>query len=102
CGGSLALAVASRRQRESFALDGYEQPTQRTYSPVEIGGFGALEIGKEPAEPRREVLLEQHAIGAGRRVELSPDDPGHDLAQDRRMVLGLGVALGPLHAQTPP
>src|SRR5690349_4147969 len=90
---------SSRRQRECFAFDADEHPTERADAAIEIGGFGALQIGEEAADPGREMLVEQFAIGAGRRRKLSADDAGHDLAQDRRMVLRLAVAVGARDAE---
>jgi hypothetical protein len=74
----------SRRQRESLGLYLDEHTPQRSYSPVEIGRLGALQIGEEAPDPGREMLLEQLTVGAGGSREAAAREPRHDLAQDRR------------------
>ena len=59
----------SGRQRERLRLDVDEHAAERAYSAIEIGGFGALQVGEEAADPRREMLLEQLAVSACRRRE---------------------------------
>src|SRR5262249_57503951 len=54
-----------RGQRESIGLDIYKHPAEPSYSPVEIRGLGLFQIRKEAPDPRREMLLEQFAIGIG-------------------------------------
>ena len=63
------------RQREGLRLDLDEHATERAYSPVEIGRLGALQIGEEAADPGREMLLEQFAIGAGGAGKRPPASP---------------------------
>src|SRR6516165_3969628 len=82
----------SRGQRESIGFDVYKHPADPSYSPVKIRRFGLLQIGEEAPDPRREMLLEQLAIGTGWSVEAAARKPRHDLAQDRRVVLGLRLA----------
>ena len=63
---------------------------------IEIGGFGTFQVGEEAPDPRREMLLEQLAIGACGSGQAAADHPRHDLAEDRRVILRLGLPLGAL------
>src|SRR5688572_24182495 len=69
------------RQREGFHLDLHKQPSQRADAPVEIGMFGALEIGEETADPGRQVLFKYLPVRAFRRREAAAGHPRHDLAE---------------------
>ena len=64
---SFGLRARSRRQREGLRFDLHEHPAERADAAVEVGRLGAFEIGEEAPDPRREMLLENLAIGAGRR-----------------------------------
>ena len=73
-------------QRESLRFDFHEDAAERAHAPVEASVLGALKVGEEAAEPGRQVLFEQFAVGAGRRRELSAGDPGRNLAQGRSAI----------------
>src|SRR5262249_7265655 len=49
-------------QREGFHFDFDEHPTDHADAGVEIRRFGALEVGEEAADPRRQVALEQALV----------------------------------------
>ena len=66
---------------------------------VEVGRLSLLQIGEESSDPGRKVLSKQIAIGAGLGGQSSIDQPGHDLAQDRRVIFRLGLAVGTLDAE---
>src|SRR5262249_50506561 len=91
----LCAPSCSRGQRESTGLDIYKHPAEPSYSLVEIRGLGLFQIGKEAPDPRREMLLEQFAIGTGRSGEAVARKPRHDPAQDRRRILGPRLARYP-------
>src|SRR5262249_57749698 len=78
-----------RGQRESIGFDLYKHPAEPSYSPVEIGGLGLFQIGKEAPDPRREMLLEELAIGTGGSREAAARQPPPDLAQDHPRIPGL-------------
>src|SRR5262249_31979581 len=79
-------------QREGIRLYFDKHLAEHSYSPIKIGGLGAFEIGEEALDPRLEVLLEQLAISPCRRREPAADKSGHDLAEDRSVILGFGFA----------
>src|SRR6185437_10845528 len=81
--------AALGRQRESFRFNVNKHPADHRYSPVEVRSLATLQVGEETSDPGRHVLLEDDAVGAGRRRQLSARQAGHDLAQDAGMVLGL-------------
>src|SRR5260370_1097976 len=85
----------SRGQRESIGFDLYKHPAEPSYSSVEIRGLGLFQIGEEAPDPRREMLLEQLAIGTGRSGEAAARKPCHDLAQNRRVLLRRRLARRP-------
>src|SRR5262249_29662420 len=89
----------SRGQRESIGFAVYKSPAEPSYPPVEIRGLGLFKTGEEAPDPRREMLLEQLAIGTGGGGEAPTRKPRHDLAQDRRVVLGLRLARRPFQPQ---
>src|SRR5262249_21827488 len=95
----LCAPSCSRGQRESIGLDIYKHPAEPSYSPVEIRGLGLFQIRKEAPDPRREMLLEQSAIGRGGGGEAAARKPRHDLAQDRRVILGLPLARRPFEPE---
>ena len=66
---------------------------------VEVGRLGALQIGEEAPDPRREMRLEHLAIGASRRRKAAARKPRHDLAEDRGVILRLGLAVGAFDAE---
>jgi hypothetical protein len=57
----------SRRQREGLCFNLDKHPTKRSYSPVEVGRLGLLQIGEEAPDPGGKMLLEQFAVGASRK-----------------------------------
>ena len=70
------------RRCESLDLYLDEHATHGSYSTVEIGRVGALQIGEEAADPR-EMLFEQFTIGAeaaGKRRHASPAMISHRIA----------------------
>jgi hypothetical protein len=89
--GQARLRDRSSRQRERLGLNLNKHAAQRSYSPVKIGRLGALQVGEEAADPRREMILEQRAIGVGRSREAPAYEPCHDLAQNRRMIFRFGL-----------
>src|SRR5262249_57857000 len=77
----LCAPVCSRGQRESIGLDIYKHPAEPSYSPVEIRGLRLFQIREEAPDPRREMLLEQFAIGTGGSGGAATRQTPHDLAQ---------------------
>ena len=59
--------------------------------------MACLKIGKEARHPRCGVPLENVSVHSGSTIG-PRRQPRHDLAQDRDMVLGLGLRPGPLDA----
>src|SRR5262249_6188238 len=70
-----------------------------TYSPVEIRGLGLFQIGEEAPNPRREMLLEQFAIGTGGSGGGAAPEPPPELRQDRRRVLRARLGRDPVHCE---
>src|SRR5262249_43437969 len=97
--GSHALIRRSRRQRESLSFNGDEQASERADPTIEIGRLGALQIREEPADPGREMPLEQLAIRTGGGRKISADEPPPALAPDPGAVLPLVVAVDALEAE---
>src|SRR5262249_59133502 len=98
----LCAPSCSRGQRESIGFDIYKHPPEPSYSPVEIRGLGLFQIGKEAPDPRREMLLEEFAIGTGGRAETAARKAPHDFAQDRRVILAPRLAGYPFDFQRVP
>src|ERR1700731_4721761 len=55
----------SRWKREGLGFDVHENPTDRAHARVEVGRFGALQIGEEMSDPRRKILLKKRMIRFG-------------------------------------
>src|SRR6187551_345269 len=53
------LASPSGWQRKGFCFYFDEHATDGAHVTVEMGGFGAFQIGEEASDPRRHVLFEQ-------------------------------------------
>src|ERR1700731_4344324 len=84
-------------QCEGLGLDLYEHAPEHAYAAIEIGAFRAFEVGEEAPHPWSEMVLEQLAIsacGSGRAA--ADDDPRHDLAEDRGVILRFRLPLGAL------
>ena len=64
--------------------------------PVKVGSIGPLEIGEKAPDPWLKMLLEQLAIRIGGSTKASVRQARHDLAQNRRVILGLRLAGGSL------
>src|SRR5258708_6393393 len=62
---------------------------------IELGAWRRLQISKEPPGPRSEMPLEDAPLAVFRCREASSREPRHDLAQNRNVILGLAVLLGP-------
>src|SRR3954471_17993511 len=90
----------SRRQRERFFLDFDEHTAERSDVPVEGRRFRALQIGEEPSDPGRKMFLENPPSLPLFCRQAAADDPRHDFAQRRGVILGLVVAGGALDAET--
>src|SRR5262249_34024422 len=82
----------SRGQRESIGFDLFNPPAALPSPPGEFRGLGLSKIGEEAPNPRSEMLLEKAASGTGGSREAAAPKPRHDLAQDRRVILGLRLA----------
>ena len=79
-----------------MGLDVYEHAAEHAYAAIEVGGFGTFEVGEEAPHPWSEMVLEQLAISACGSGQAAADDPRHDLAEDRRVILRLRLPLGAL------
>src|SRR6266853_1315532 len=95
----LAPAVRSGRQREGLRFHVYKRATERTYSAVEVGRLGALQVDEETSDPRQKMPLEQLAIGARRGRESPAHQPGHDFAQDRSVIFRLRLTRRSLESE---
>ena len=84
-------ARRSRRQRESFRFDIHEHAAERADAPVEVGRFGAFQIGEEAARPRAPCASRRICCSVLRRRERPPAKARHDLAQGRGVILRLGL-----------
>src|SRR5690242_13317743 len=67
--------------------------------PVEISRLCGREIDEEPSDPRRQMLFEDPPLILDGRGEVSADQARHDLAENRRVILGLMLVLDTLDAE---
>ena len=63
---------------------------------VGVGGGTGERVGARPDEVGSYCRL---ALGSGRSRPLPASKPGHQLAKDRRVILGLGMPTGSLDAE---
>src|SRR5258708_5094482 len=92
-------ARCSRGQCKGLRFDLDEHPAERSYVPVEVRSIGPFQIGEKAPDPGLKVLLEQFALGALGSAKAPARQPGHDLAQNRRVILGLRLAGGSLDGE---
>src|SRR5688572_28245203 len=85
-----------RRQRERLCLYFNELAAEHSDAAIKIRSLGPLEIGEEPPDPGRQVVVEELAIHARLRRQPPIDDPGHDLAQDRDVIFRLALTFSAL------
>ena len=68
---------------------------------VEISALGRSQVGEKAANPRRKMLLKDMLLLLGRRGKLAADQPGHNLAQNRGVILRLMLLFDTLDAEGP-
>jgi hypothetical protein len=93
----LALCV-SQRQRESLGFDCNEHSADSADSRVEVGALSTFEISEKTPYPGRHMAFEYCAARLFDAGQITVGKTGHDLAQDRGMVLRLGDAFGARNA----
>src|SRR5262249_44140973 len=74
-------------------------PPYCAQSAVEVRSLRDFEVREETADPGRQVLFEQLAVGAWRAAEAAGRKARHDLAEDGGMVLRLRLAFDALDAE---
>src|SRR5262249_20547511 len=88
-----------RGTRETPGPDPNNPPPALPSPREKTRALALFQTGKEAPDPRREMLLEQFAIGTGGSGEAAARKPRHDLAQGRRVILGLRLAGYPFDSE---
>src|SRR5262249_50809751 len=66
---------------------------------IEIGRIGDRHVGKKASDPRSEMLFEDLPLRLDLSGKLSTDQPGHNFAENGRVVFGLTMRLDTLDAE---
>src|SRR3954452_980287 len=91
--------AASMRQLERFRFEFDESTAKPADRFVELRRPGGFQVGKKPRRPWREMALEEPRLRSHIRLEGALRQPGHDLAEDRNVILRLARLVGPLDAE---